>query len=140
MLVPAGAGVGSAIGFLRAPISYEVVHSDHRALGDCDPEALNRRLADMRAQALAVVGPAAQAGLAGGASAGGGDPSDLLDLLAEVRLAELRYAGQGHELQIALPPSVDRTGIQAAHHDGVLEVTLPKRREEGPSRIKVDVK
>ena len=37
-------------------------------------------------------------------------------------------------------PSVDRTGIQAAHHDGVLEVTLPKRREEGPSRIKVDVK
>ncbi|HET9298633.1 MAG TPA: Hsp20/alpha crystallin family protein [Candidatus Polarisedimenticolaceae bacterium] len=43
-------------------------------------------------------------------------------------------------LQIALPPSVDRTGIQAAHRDGVLEVTLPKRREDGPARIKVDVK
>jgi HSP20 family protein len=43
-------------------------------------------------------------------------------------------------LQIALPASVDRQAIQAGHRDGVLEVTLPKRREEGPSRIKVDVK
>ena len=43
-------------------------------------------------------------------------------------------------LQIALPPSVERGGIQAAHRDGVLEMILPKRREEGPSRIKVDVK
>jgi HSP20 family protein len=43
-------------------------------------------------------------------------------------------------LQIALPPSVDRQGIQARHRDGVLEVALPKRREERPSRIRVDVK
>ena len=37
VLVPAGAGVGSAIGFLRAPISYEVVRSDHRPLSQCEP-------------------------------------------------------------------------------------------------------
>ena len=109
VLVPAGAGVGSAIGFLRAPIAYEVVHSDHRALAECDPAALNRLLANMRGQALAVVGPAARAGLADGAARG---EEDLSDLLAEVRLAELRYAGQGHELQIALPPGpLDRAAL-----------------------------
>ena len=31
-------------------------------------------------------------------------------------------------------------GRPGTHHDGVLEVTLPKRREDGPARIKVDVK
>ena len=103
VLIPAGAGVGSAIGFLRAPISYEVVHSDHRALAECEPEDLNRRLADMREQAMTVVGPAVQAGLADADSATG---DRLMDVLAEVRLAELRYAGQGHELQIPLPPGL----------------------------------
>ena len=39
--------------------------------------------------------------------------------------------------QIALPPSVDRENIQANHCNGVLEVTLPKRKEEAPSRIEV---
>jgi N-methylhydantoinase A len=110
VLIPAGAGVGSAIGFLRAPISYEVVHSDHRALADCDPQELNQRLADMRAQALEVVAPAVRAGLAGHAPNGEGG---LTELLAEVRLAELRYAGQGHELQIALPPGrLDRGALE----------------------------
>ena len=32
MLVPSGAGVGSAIGFLRAPVGYEVVKSPVPAL------------------------------------------------------------------------------------------------------------
>jgi HSP20 family protein len=39
--------------------------------------------------------------------------------------------------QIALPPSVDRQNIQANHCNGVLEVVLPKRKEETPSRIEV---
>ena len=43
-------------------------------------------------------------------------------------------------LQVALPPSVERQGIAATHRDGVLEVRLPKRREEAPSRLKVEVK
>ena len=37
----------------------------------------------------------------------------LMELLAEVRLAELRYAGQGHELQIALPAGAARPGCAA---------------------------
>jgi len=47
----------------------------------------------------------------------------------------------GHfSLQISLPPSVDREKIGASHRDGVLEVVLPKRLEEVPSRVKVEVK
>lgn len=42
-------------------------------------------------------------------------------------------------LQLAVPATVDRQGVQASHAEGVLEVVLPKRREEAPSRIKVDV-
>jgi N-methylhydantoinase A len=79
-------------------------------LADCEPAELNQRLADMRAQALAVVEPAVRAGLAGRAPQGEGA---LMELLAEVRLAELRYAGQGHELQIALPPGpLDRVALE----------------------------
>ena len=43
-------------------------------------------------------------------------------------------------LQVSLPPSVDRQGIQAIHRDGVLEVVLPKRKEETAGKIKVEVK
>ena len=47
----------------------------------------------------------------------------------------------GHfSLQISLPPSVDRNRIEASHRDGVLEIVLPKRQEDVPSRVKVEVK
>ena len=42
MLVPRGAGVGSAIGFLRAPMAFEVVRSSQRPLRSADLAALNR--------------------------------------------------------------------------------------------------
>jgi N-methylhydantoinase A len=86
VVIPSGAGVGSAIGFLRAPVSFEVVRSDLAALRDTEPAAVQARLEAMRAEALQVVEPAAA-----------GAP------LHEVRLAELRYAGQGHELRVRLP-------------------------------------
>ncbi len=86
VIVPAGAGVGSAIGFLRAPVAFEVVRSDHRALDECDAREVDALLEAMREEAAQVVAPAA-----------GGAP------LVQTRLAELRYAGQGHELRIRLP-------------------------------------
>ncbi len=92
VIVPVGAGVGSAIGFLRAPIAFEVVRSDATLLGQCEAESVNRRLSAMRAEALAVVAPAA--------AACGIDIASL----TESRLVELRYAGQGHELRIEVAP------------------------------------
>ena len=43
-------------------------------------------------------------------------------------------------LSVQLPPSVDRSGIQARHEEGVLEIDLPRRKEEGPSKVRVDVR
>jgi N-methylhydantoinase A/oxoprolinase/acetone carboxylase beta subunit/N-methylhydantoinase B/oxoprolinase/acetone carboxylase alpha subunit len=95
VLVPGGAGVGSAIGFLRAPVSYEVVRSDTTRLADCDPASIDARLHAMQDEAAAVVEPAA-----------GGAP------LACSRRAELRYAGQGHELRVEVPEgTIDRAAL-----------------------------
>ena len=45
---------------------------------------------------------------------------------------------QGHfALQIALPPSVQPGAIRATHRNGVVEVILPKRKEDPPNRIEV---
>jgi N-methylhydantoinase A len=86
ILVPANAGVGSAVGFLRAPAAYEIVRSQLQRLSRFDAAAANRLLAEMRAEAEAIVRQAA-----------GGAP------LQEQRSAFMRYQGQGHEIAVALP-------------------------------------
>ena len=40
-------------------------------------------------------------------------------------------------VQITLPPSVQHNAIRATHRNGVVEVFLPKRKDEPPSRIEV---
>lgn len=86
VLVPTGAGVGSAIGFLRAPIAYEVVRSRYQRLSNFDPAAVNATLEEMREEAYAIVQPAAP----------GQD-------LTEIRTAFMRYLGQGHEISVRVP-------------------------------------
>ena len=91
VIVPTGAGVGSAIGMLRAAVSYEVVRSRYLRLADFDPGAVNALLAEMHEEARAVV----VAGAGAGAEQGGG--------LDEARHAYMRYVGQGHEIVVRLP-------------------------------------
>ena len=55
VLIPADAGVGSAVGLLRAPVAYEIVRGRLIRLGSFDPAAANRLLAEMRAEAEAIV-------------------------------------------------------------------------------------
>ncbi len=86
VLVPAGAGVGSAIGFLRAPIAYEVVRSLYQRLGRFDREAVNALLATMQREAAELV-----------AAGSFGRPA------ATSGIAYMRYVGQGHEIPVALP-------------------------------------
>ena len=86
IIVPPNAGVGSAVGFLRAPIAFEVVRSRHMRLSAFDPAAANAIIAEMRAEALEVV------------RAGAGSAS-----LIEPRAAFMRYVGQGHEIVVPLP-------------------------------------
>ena len=93
VVVPAGAGVGSAIGMLRAAVSYEVVRSRYLRLADFDPTAVNVLLAEMGEEARAVVA----AGI--GAASAAGRRVDLV----ETRQAYMRYVGQGHEIVVPVP-------------------------------------
>ena len=86
IVVPVGAGVGSAIGFLRANIAYEVVRSRYLDMRQFDPDTVNGIFAEMRAEAEAVVRM--------------GAPDEPL---AESRTAFMRYRGQGHEIAVPLP-------------------------------------
>lgn len=86
ILVPSGAGVGSAIGFLRAPVAYEVVKSLYTRFGRFDLAGVNALLAEMSAEATRTV-----------AAGSFGAPT------VEHRLAYMRYVGQGHEIAVALP-------------------------------------
>ena len=86
VLVPSNAGVGSAVGFLRAPIAYEIVRSQLQRLDAFDAAAANALYAAMRAEAEAIVRR--------------GEPEAAL---AETRSAFMRYRGQGHEIAVPLP-------------------------------------
>ena len=90
-LVPGDAGVGSAVGFLLAPISYEVVRSRYMRLSRFDPELVRGVLAGMRAEAVAVVGQGAP----------GVETTERAH-------AWMRYVGQGHEIGVELPREVGR--------------------------------
>jgi N-methylhydantoinase A len=89
VLVPSNAGVGSAVGFLRAPIAYEIVRSQLQRLDAFDAEAVNALFAAMRAEAEAIVRR--------------GEPTAAL---SETRSAFMRYRGQGHEIAVPLPVRV----------------------------------
>src|SRR5215216_525840 len=101
VLVPPNAGVGSAVGFLVAPVSYELVKSRHMRLDNFDFAGASALLAEMSLDARALVEPGAR-----------GAP------VTERRLAYMRYVGQGHEITVPLPPGTlsaeDASGLRAA--------------------------
>ena len=97
IVIPEGAGVGSAIGFLRAPAAFEMVRSRFWHLDEVDVAAANGLLGEMSSEAHELAA----------AAAGGRD-------LIEERHAFMRYTGQGHEIAVRLPdaplgkPDLDR--------------------------------
>ena len=101
IVVPTGAGVGSAVGMLAAPIAYEVARSLYQRVRDLDPALVNGHLEAMRAEAYGVV-----------AQSAGATP------LAESRTAYMRYVGQGHEIAVPLEARplelADRQRLQEA--------------------------
>ena len=86
VVIPAGAGVGSAHGFLKAPVAYEAVASHVISLKSFDAGAINAVFARLRAEARDIVG----------LGVGYGE-------VVERRYADMRYRGQGHDLSVELP-------------------------------------
>jgi len=85
LLVPPGAGVGSAIGFLRAPFSFEANRSVYMRLSDFDGAKIKTLLADLQAEATSFVRTCdAQS-----------------PILSEFKVY-MRYTGQGWEIPITL--------------------------------------
>ncbi|HCK76908.1 MAG TPA: methylhydantoinase, partial [Gammaproteobacteria bacterium] len=86
IIIPRDAGVGSAVGFLLAPVAFEVVRSRFTLLEHLEPEAINALFEEMEEEASATV------------RLGASEAS-----VSTVRHAFIRYAGQGHEIKIQLP-------------------------------------
>src|SRR5215470_6408058 len=83
VIIPNGAGVGSALGFLRAPLAYDVVVSRPMRLDTYDPSVVADVLQAMQVRATEVLSTLAGVGE-----------------LAITHAADMRYVGQGHELSV----------------------------------------
>lgn len=117
VIITANSGVGSAVGFLWAPIAYEMVQSSYMTLNSFDPGEANRVMAQIATEARDIVQS--------------GDPDADL---TEIRTAYMRYVGQGHEIQVAIPAgelqASDAATIKAAYEAGYLHLygqTIPER-------------
>ena len=120
IIIPVNAGVGSAIGFLRAPVAYEVVRSRNMRLNAFDPNLANEIISAMVSEAEEVVNAGA-----------GGRP-------IERRIsAFMRYFGQGHEIVVPLPQRAllhdDRQILQASfdcEYEKLYQRSLPNAEVE----------
>ena len=85
LLVPPGAGVGSAIGFLRAPFSFEAVRSVYVRLANFDARKVAALLGELREEATRFVRSC--------------EPTRRIDCTFKVYM---RYIGQGWEIPVTL--------------------------------------
>ena len=94
LLVPEGAGVGSAIGFLRAPFSFEANRSVYMKLSDFNADLITELLAELELEATRFVRSC----------------DSRASILSEFK-AYMRYSGQGWEIPVGLSDK------QARHPD-----------------------
>lgn len=98
VIYPAGAGVMSAFGMLAGAQRFEIMRAFPHALATLSGETLGVALEDLQGQ------------VAGFLREGGIDPS-AIRLLSR---ADMRYRGQGHDIEITLPNEEDPARLLAA--------------------------
>jgi N-methylhydantoinase A len=120
IVVPVGAGVGSAIGFLQAPISFEITKSSAQSLDSFDAKSVNALLQQMTRDATAVVAPALE------------KKKPTVSIVADCR-----YIGQGHEIRVPIPvrtlTNKDGATLKAAFekaYQSVYGLTIPGQAAE----------
>jgi N-methylhydantoinase A len=87
LLLPFGAGATSAFGLLAAPLAFDFVRTAPLRLDQADWGRVNLLYAEMEAEGRRIL---AAAGILG-------------EAVRLARLAEMRYVGQGHEVEVPLP-------------------------------------
>jgi N-methylhydantoinase A len=87
VIAPLGAGVGSTIGFLTAPLAFDFVRSSIEEIVTLDWARVNALFAEMEYEGTALL-----------------ERSGLRpDEITIARCADLRYVGQGHEVKVTIP-------------------------------------
>jgi N-methylhydantoinase A len=90
VLVPYGAGALSAYGLLAAPLAFDFVRTAPQRLTAADWELINRLFQEMEAEGRRILRGA-----------------DVPDAEVSVRRsAEMRYFGQGHEVDVEIPTGI----------------------------------
>ncbi len=89
IIIPTNASVGSAVGFLKAPVGYEVVKSLRMLLNKFNFEKVNNLLSSMRDESKKIIQ----------------NNSEKTEYIEE-RFAFMRYAGQGHEIKVPIDNEV----------------------------------
>jgi N-methylhydantoinase A len=93
IIIPTSAGVGSAVGFLLAAVSFEIVRTRYSLLDESfNTSSVDELRKNMHGEAEAIIRQA-----------------DADAALTEVWTADMRYHGQGHELAVPIPPNAPIT-------------------------------
>jgi N-methylhydantoinase A len=98
VIVPPGAGVRSCFGFLASPLAFEVARSRGVRLEAADIDAIDALLDELEAEAR---GPLALAAV---------EPARI----TVRRFVEMRYRGQGYEIEVPVPDGRPDTAWLAA--------------------------
>jgi len=89
VIVPYGAGALSAYGLLAAPLAFDFVRTAPQRLTTADWTLVNRLFEEMEADGRRIL-------------RGAGVPETQITVR---RSAEMRYFGQGHEVDVEIPPA-----------------------------------
>ena len=113
VIIPTNASVGSAVGFLKAPVGYEVVKSLRMLLNVFQAEKVNELLKKMRNEAEKIIQ----------------NTSGKVSFVEE-RYAFMRYAGQGHEIKVA----IDNADL-SNEHSAKIKSSFEEQYEKLYSRV-----